>query len=295
MGFESLNLETELAGIKLKNPVGLAAGYDKNCKLIPGLSSLGFGYLVTGTVTKDPKIGNPKPRVFRRKEEKALINALGFPGQGLKEAKKAIQKGTKSRNSSKLIVSISGVEIEEILQCHAELEPLVAAIEINISSPNTAGLRVFQHETKLSKLLELINNQKTKPVLIKMPPFLTGDNDKSEREVLTLAQVCVDQGISALTVSNTLPTEDKQLAVGRGGLSGEPLFNNTLRMVGTYKNLFGNKIQINACGGISEGNQAFALLKEGANTIQLLTSLVYEGPSVVNTLKKDLSQLIAKI
>ena len=295
MGFESLNLETELAGIKLKNPVGLAAGYDKNCKLIPGLSSLGFGYLVTGTVTKEPKIGNPKPRVFRRKEEKALINALGFPGQGLKEAKKAIQKGTKSRNSSKLIVSISGVEIEEILQCHAELEPLVAATEINISSPNTAGLRVFQHETKLSNLLELINNQKTKPVLIKMPPFLTGDNDKSEREVLTLAQVCVDQGISALTVSNTLPTAAKQLAVGRGGLSGEPLFNNTLRMVGTYKTLFGNKIQINACGGISEGNQAFALLKEGANTIQLLTSLVYEGPSVVNTLKKDLSQLIAKI
>lgn len=295
MGFESLNLETELAGIKLKNPVGLAAGYDKNCKLIPGLSSLGFGYLVTGTVTKEPKIGNPKPRVFRRKEEKALINALGFPGQGLKEAKKAIQKGTKSRNSSKVIVSISGVEIEEILQCHAELEPLVAATEINISSPNTAGLRVFQHETKLSKLLELINNQKTKPVLIKMPPFLTGDNDKSEREVLTLAQVCVDQGISALTVSNTLPTADKQLAVGRGGLSGEPLFDNTLRMVGTYKTLFGNKIQINACGGISEGNQAFALLKEGANTIQLLTSLVYEGPSVVNTLKKDLSQLIAKI
>ena len=295
MGFESLNLETELAGIKLKNPVGLAAGYDKNCKLIPGLSSLGFGYLVTGTVTKEPKIGNPKPRVFRRKEEKALINALGFPGQGLKEAKKAIQKGTKSRNSSKLIVSISGVEIEEILQCHAELEPLVAATEINISSPNTAGLRVFQNETKLSKLLELINNQKTKPVLIKMPPFLTGDSDKSEREILTLAQVCVDQGISALTVSNTLPTADKQLAVGRGGLSGEPLFDNTLRMVGTYKNLFGNKIQINACGGISEGNQAFALLKEGANTIQLLTSLVYEGPSVVNTLKKDLSQLIAKI
>ena len=295
MGFESFNLETELAGIKLKNPVGLAAGYDKNCKLIPGLSSLGFGYLVTGTVTKEPKIGNPKPRVFRRKEEKALINALGFPGRGLKEAKKAIQKGTKSRNSSKLIVSISGVEIEEILQCHAELEPLVAATEINISSPNTAGLRVFQHETKLSKLLELINNQKTKPVLIKMPPFLTGDSDKSEQEVLTLAQVCVDQGISALTVSNTLPTEYKQLAVGRGGLSGKPLFNNTLRMVGTYKNLFGNKIQINACGGISEGNQAFALLKEGANTIQLLTSLVYEGPSVVNTLKKDLSQLIAKI
>ena len=101
MGFENHNLETELAGIKLTNPVGLAAGYDKNCKLIPGLSAMGFGYLVSGTVTKHPKVGNPKPRVIRRTKQHALINALGFPGQGLKEAKKALKGPIKALKKPK--------------------------------------------------------------------------------------------------------------------------------------------------------------------------------------------------
>ena len=294
MGFENHNLETELAGIKLTNPVGLAAGYDKNCKLIPGLSAMGFGYLVTGTVTKHPKVGNPKPRVIRRTKQHALINALGFPGQGLKEAKMAIKKGMQSSNVTKVFVSISGVEIEEILECHADLEPLASAIEVNISSPNTAGLRIFQQESKLSELLDQINSQKTKPVLIKMPPFLDSDKGNNAQEVLSLAQVCVEKGVAALTVSNTLPIEDNKLAMGRGGLSGTPLFDNTRRMVSTYKKQFGNTIQINACGGISQGKQAFALLNEGADTVQMLTSLIYEGPSVVNKLKKDLSQFISK-
>jgi dihydroorotate dehydrogenase len=293
MGFESPNLETELAGMKLRNPIGLAAGYDKNCKLIPALSSMGFGYLVTGTVTKEPKVGNPKPRVIRKKNQNALINALGFPGHGLKEAKKSLSKGIKSSNPTKVIVSVSGVEIEEILECHAELEPLASAIEINISSPNTAGLRAFQNESTLSDLLYEINSQKTKPLLIKMPPFIN-QNLEDKQKVLGLAQVCVENDVEALTVSNTLPVEADNLAIGRGGLSGSPLFDNTLKMVSSYKEMFGNNIGINACGGISDGKQAFRLLNEGACTLQLLTALVYEGPSIVTKLKKELAHSMTK-
>ena len=284
--FEHPKLHTEFAGIKLDNPVGLAAGYDKNCKLIPGLSAMGFGYLVTGTVTKEPKFGNLKPRITRRKSQNALINALGFPGNGLADAKKALIKGIKSNNGSRIFVSVSGIEIEDILECHSELEPLVDAIEVNISSPNTAGLKVFQHTTKLSELIDQINIQKKKPIMVKMPP-MTQDNQK---EILALAEVCVDKNIDSITVANTLPIKEKDLAVGQGGLSGGPLFDNTLRMLNIYKENFDDKIHINSCGGISNGEQAIKLLSEGATTVQLLTSLIYEGPTIVKGIKRNLSE-----
>ena len=148
-------LNTNFAGIELDSPVGLAAGYDKNCKYLSSLETFGFGYLIGGTVTFDPRPGNPKPRMIRIPKEKALVNSLGFPGKGLNAAVKVLNKQKMSK--AKRFISVSGTDISDIKQCIQQLEPFCSAIELNISSPNTKGLRIFQEYDNLKELIEEVN------------------------------------------------------------------------------------------------------------------------------------------
>ena len=290
--FESDLLASTVAGIPISNPVGLAAGYDKNCKFLSSLEELGFGYVMGGTVTKDPRPGNPKPRVIRLKDRKALINALGFPGNGLTSALAEMLKLNSRPKKSVRILSVSGTDTPDISECHRELEPFCDAIELNISSPNTTGLRVFQEPSKLRSLLQAVNEKRTKPLLVKMPPYKSEEG--TDETALNLGRICVEEKVEGLTVSNTIPIEHNGLAIGQGGLSGAPLFENTLAMVKTYKKEFRNTIEINACGGISTGSQAYEALNSGAASIQILTSLIYEGPRVVQNIKRELSELFSK-
>ena len=279
-------LEVNVAGMSLDNPVGLAAGYDKNCDVLPSLGALGFGYVVGGTITESPRPGNPRPRVLRRVKEEALVNALGFPSKGLEFAAMRMEQTRDSMGGVPAIVSVSGVTMDEILSCHRRLEPLANAIEVNISSPNTAGLRVFQEPDTLSDLLDRLNDGRRKPLFVKMPPYASNTDD-SER-VLGLARVCVERGVDGLTVSNTWPVEDTQLAMGRGGLSGRPVFPETLRMVSEVRAEVGVSMAINACGGISSGDDAWMAIQAGADTVQILTSLIYRGPGIVKRINTEL-------
>ena len=290
--FQSDLLASKVAGLPIKNPVGLAAGYDKNCKFLSSLEELGFGYVMGGTVTKDARPGNPKPRVIRLKDKKALINALGFPGNGLDNALSEVSKLRNHSQKSVRILSVSGTDISDISECHETLEPFCDAIELNISSPNTKGLRVFQEPGKLRSLLQAVNEHREKPLLVKMPPY--NANGGIDENALNLARICVEEKVEGLTVSNTMPVEHQGLAIGQGGLSGPPLFENTISMVKNYKNEFANGIEINACGGISNGSQAYEALKAGAASIQILTSLIYEGPRVVQKINKELNHLFIK-
>jgi len=290
--FHSDLLASKVAGLSIPNPVGLAAGYDKNCKFLSSLEKLGFGYVMGGTITKDPRPGNPKPRVIRLKSQKALINALGFPGNGLEKALLEMSSLKGRPQESIRIFSVSGTDISDISECHQRLEPSCNAIELNISSPNTSGLRVFQEPSKLRSLLQAINEHRNKPLLVKMPPYES--NKGIDENALNLARVCIEEKVEGLTVSNTIPIEHSGLAIGKGGLSGSPLFENTISMVETYKNEFQDKIEINACGGISNGTQAYSALKSGANSIQILTSLIYEGPKVVQNINRELNELFIK-
>ena len=290
-GFQHHNelLKATVAGIPIKNPVGLAAGYDKNCRFLSSLQELGFGYVTGGTVTKNPRPGNPKPRVIRLKDQSALINALGFPGDGLEKALSEISKMASVPKKSIRIISVSGTDIADIAECHQQLEPLCDAIELNISSPNTKGLRIFQEPSNLRSLLAEVNQNKSKPLLVKTPPYKSGEGD--DEKVLNLGRICLEEKVESLTVSNTVPIAHDGLAVGQGGLSGSPLFENTIEMVKTYQAEFGDRIEINACGGISNGYQAYEALKAGASSIQILTSLIYQGPRVVQSINKELSEL----
>lgn len=290
--FEDDVLKTNLAGMELTNPIGLAAGYDKDCQVLPSMGVLGFGYVVGGTITRHPRSGNPKPRILRLRENEALINSLGFPGSGLEATLAKLSNTPFTNETSKRVLSISGTEISEILECHSSLEPYASAIEVNISSPNTAGLRIFQDPKHLITLVEELNQSRSTPLFVKLPPYDSRNPCSSKDTILELARTCAEHEVNCVTIGNTLPTEEIRLAVGKGGLSGSPLFPNTLQMVKDVYREFGNLIGINACGGISTGKQIYALLSNGASSVQLYTSLVYQGPGLIKHLKKELTKEI---
>lgn len=289
----SRKLNTELCGIPLSNPIGLAAGFDKDCEMIPSLASLGFGYLTVGTVTEHPRLGNPKPRMFRNVEDSSLINALGFPGTGLVPVARQLELTSSSGRGTPIIVSVSGTEIDEIVRCHRRLEALVDAVEVNVSSPNTAGLRVFHDPDELNKLIKSINEVRHRPLMIKLSPYPAPDTapeelERRRQELLDLVRVCKRQGVDGLTVANSRPTSDFRLAVGAGGLSGRPIFSRMLEMVRDVRAEVGEEMTINACGGIFSGEDAWKAILAGATTVQLYTALVYRGPTVARSVNREL-------
>ena len=290
-------LPVTLCGLKLDNPVGLAAGYDKDCELIPGMSALGFGYIAVGTVTESPRPGNPRPRVHRYTKEQSLINALGFPSKGLDHSARQLERAQKLRSRPPIVVSVSGVTVEEMVRCHRVLEPLADAIELNISSPNTSGLRVFQEPRALAGLLGRVSEDRKKPLFVKLPPYepaqdgSSTDNEGSER-VTNLVRVCLEQGVDALTVANSWPAEEPKLASSRGGVSGKLVFPNMLRMVAEIKSEVGSRMAINASGGVFSGEDAWRTLQAGATTVQVLTALVYRGPSLVKAINRELLNIM---
>ena len=281
-GLEDPRLHTEVAGIRLPNPIGFAAGHDKDCGKLGRLAGLGFGYMVGGTVTAQPRPGHPLLRIVRNIHEGALVNSLGFPSRGLEEAARRLERGGVG---VPVLVSISGLTVQEFIACHRKLSPLCAGIELNISSPNTQGIRVFQEPDRLRELLSGLRPLKERPLFLKLPPYF--DDDQRDG-VMKLVDVCLDHGVEGVTVSNTHPVDDDRLAVGRGGLSGRPLLPHTLRMVDEIRRHAGEGLVINGCGGISSGEDALNVLRAGANTLQLFTGFIYEGPFLMKRIKQHL-------
>ena len=286
-------LRTGIGGLRFENPIGLAAGYDKNCELLPSLAYLGFGYVVGGTVTESPGAGNPAPRIVRNPETESLVNSLGFPSKGIEPAVRELGSARRAMDGTPLVVSVSGTTIGEVVRCHHRLEPLVDAVELNVSSPNTAGLRVFHESAALADLLSRVNEGRRKPLFVKVPPFSAPDpEDAVAREmhdmVMGLIDTCLTCGVDALTIANSRPVVDSRLAVGSGGLSGRPLLGDTIAMVAEVRREVGDRVSINACGGISTGDDAWAALQAGATTVQLYTGLVYRGPGVVKRINREL-------
>ena len=280
------NIPVTVAGMQLRNPLGLAAGLDKQCTYLDSLGDLGFGYVIGGTVTRNARPGNPKPRVLRLPGQASLINALGFPSEGLYAAEAKLRN--LSRRPAKVIVSIAALDEQETRESLATLEPLVDAIEVNISSPNTAGLRKFQEPVALRGMLNILNEARKKPLFIKIPPYMT----QAEHEnVMSLVRVCRDAGVTGITVMNTIPVKDPRLAMGRGGLSGQVVREDVLRIVPEVRAEVGKDMVIHACGGIATAEDAQRALDAGADTVQIYTSMVYRGPGVVGDIVKGLAKL----
>ena len=279
-------LAVTLAGIELRNPVGLAAGFDKTGRHLDALGRLGFGYVVGGTFTERPRSGNPKPRIARIPERSSMVNAMGLPNPGAEAAAETLAR---VRRTSPRFASLADQSLEEVLRTHALLEPHVDALELNVSCPNVSWGRDRDNEAHLGDLLRELGARRSKPLFVKLPPFRSA----VEREVvLALAAIAHEGGAEALTCSNTRLIPEARLSTGAGGLSGADLFEGTLENVAAVRRATGGELPVNASGGIFSATDALACIEAGATTVQVYSGLIYRGPRIVRELTRGLAEAL---
>ncbi|MEO5564802.1 MAG: quinone-dependent dihydroorotate dehydrogenase [Chitinophagaceae bacterium] len=308
------NGQWSIGQLQVKNPVGLGAGFDKNAKYLRELEALGFGFVEIGTVTPLPQAGNDKPRLFRLPEDNALINRMGFNNDGVDKIAKRLSKWRDRHQSethspltihhSRLIIggNIGKNKItpnedawKDYEICFKELHPYVDYFVVNVSSPNTPGLRELQEKESLRKILlhlQMINNGKavSKPILLKIAPDLTKEQID---DVIDLAMEIKLDGIVATntTISREkLATDSAQLTtIGAGGLSGGPLKERSTEIVRYISEKTGGQVPLIASGGIFNGQDAKEKLDAGASLVQVWTGFIYEGPGIVKNICKTLN------
>ena len=292
-------LKTEIFNKTLENPIGVAAGFDKNAEVYNSLFNLGFGFVEVGTITPEPQYGNPKPRVFRLEEDEALINRLGFNNSGSNEIYNKIEK---NRSNGFLGINIgpnktSVNRIQDYIKCLKKFYNVADYITINISSPNTENLRNFHKEEEMNNLLSKIKEEKEKlkpelPIAVKISP------DIENKSIEDICDILVNHSIDILIVSNTTEKNRETLKninkLEKGGLSGKPVENRSNELVKLfYKNLK-NKIKIVGVGGVSSGKDAYEKIIRGASLVQLYTGMVYRGPDIANKINKELIEILTK-
>jgi len=284
-------LTVSAGGITSLNPIGLAAGFDKNCEMFESLSFLGFGYLTLGTVTVSPREGNPKPRIWRYANE-SLLNSMGLPNQGADKIRERLLD-PHNRRSVPIVLSISGLSLDDFFNCYLKLELCADVIELNISTPNTAGVRIFQDPVIFEQLLDGISSKRraNKPLWIKIPPYF---DEKARENILELVNICRRKSVNAVTAINTKPVSEPRASIGTAGVSGKEIFSDMLRTVRDIYTDTSGKISINACGGIYSAEDAWSALQAGATTIQLYTGLIYRGPGLVANVNRGLRKLLEK-
>lgn len=295
---EDKKLERELFGITFKNPVGLAAGFDKNAQLYNELSDFGFGFIEIGTLTPKPQDGNPKKRLFRLKADKAIINRMGFNNLGVLEAVKELKKEHRvivGGNIGKNKVTPNDKATDDYLSCFNALFDHVDYFVVNVSSPNTPGLRELQDKEPLTALLNQlklenkklseIKSVKEKPILLKIAPDLTDD------QLLDIITIVSDTKIDGIIASNTTISREnlkspESLLNENGGLSGKPLKNRSTEVIRFLSEKSNKAFPIIGVGGINTAEDALEKLDAGADLIQLWTGFIYEGPALVKRINK---------
>jgi dihydroorotate dehydrogenase len=279
---EDNTLKVKTAFGELRNPLGLAAGFDKAGAHLGTIQKLGFGYLVAGTITLDPWPGHPKPRIVRNISEKSLLNCLGFPNPG---ADDFVKKLARQKLKVPVIASISGKTEESILVCYEKVQPHVSAIELNLSSPNTQKLKDLRDREALVSLSRRMFSVKEKPTYLKVPPF---SEEAQSKKSLEMINIWSDAGFEGVTASNTMTVKDARLSMGTCGYSGPPLFKFTLNAIREIRRNVSSNFEINGVGGISTARDVREALDAGANTVQLMTALVYDGPALIKKMLTDL-------
>ncbi|KAM5138068.1 dihydroorotate dehydrogenase (quinone), mitochondrial [Mantella aurantiaca] len=304
---ESQRLEVNVLGCKFRNPVGLAAGFDKHAEAVDGLFTIGFGFVEVGSVTPDPQDGNPKPRVFRLPQDQAVINRYGFNSHGIEAVRQRLLNRTEKQKKLTAEGMPLGINLgknktsedaaADYTRGVQELGPLADYLVINVSSPNTPGLRDLQGREQLHHLLAkvVIARNALPPdhrpaILVKIAP------DISLRDKQDIASVVTELGIDGLIVTNTTVSRPGTLMNPQscevGGLSGVPLRDMATETVREMYALTSGKVPIIGVGGISCGLDALQKIRAGASLIQLYTALTYQGPPIVGKVTRELEQLL---
>jgi dihydroorotate dehydrogenase len=286
-------LEREVFGLKFKNPVGLAAGFDKDAKLYKELSHFGFGFIEIGTVTPKPQPGNPKKRLFRLKEDQAIINRMGFNNGGVAEAVVRLQKNKNvliGGNIGKNKVTPNDEAVNDYILCFNALFNVVDYFVVNVSSPNTPGLRELQDKEPLTKLLATLQDlnaqkEKRKPILLKIAPDLTED------QLLDIIDIVATTKIDGVIATNTTISREGLTSVNKeeiGGLSGKPLTKRSTEVIRFLSEKSNRAFPIIGVGGIHSAQDALEKIEAGASLVQLYTGFIYEGPQLIKDINKEL-------
>ena len=302
---DDLILRTTVSGLGFANPIGLAAGFDKDARVIDAMLALGFGFIEAGTVTPKPQPGNPKPRLFRLDEDHALINRLGFNSDGVG----AFAERLAARQERHRGRGIVGVNVGKNRETSDGVADYIAGIEklarladylvVNISSPNTPGLRDLQAREALQDLLRrviLARNRaapepgKRPPLLVKVGPDLSAD------QLRDIADVALNTNVDGLIVGNTtverLPSLKSRERTEAGGLSGAPLLRASTECLFELYRLTKGRIPLIGCGGVASGADAYAKIRAGASLVQVYSALVFQGPGLANRIKRELASLL---
>ena len=289
--------QTSLFGKKIENPIGLAAGFDKNAEVYNSLFKLGFGFVEVGTITPIPQFGNPKPRIFRLEEDKALINRLGFNNLGANNINSRIRSNAPN--------GVLGINIgpnkdtknrlNDYLLCLKNFHDVANYITVNISSPNTENLRNFHDPDNLEELMNALNEEKKNlkskiPIVVKVSPDILND------EVEKIVEILLKYQTEAIIISNSTDgCREKLINISKlekGGLSGKPLESKSNELIQRFYNLTKNKIKIIGVGGVDSGKSAYEKFLHGASYIQLYTGMIYQGPNIVSKIKKELKEIL---
>ena len=285
-------LKTTLAGLSLSNPIGLAAGLDKNGEALRGLSRLGFGFVECGSVTPRPQPGNPRPRLFRLSEDRAIINRMGFNNDGLEAFAARLERRPRDAviGANLGANKDTGDKAADYVAGLIRLKGLADYVTVNVSSPNTPGLRDLQGRAALDDLLGRLAEARggdPAPVFLKIAPDLDGAG------IGLIVEAALDHGIDALIVSNTTldrPATLRSPAAGEaGGLSGAPLQSRAMAALRAAAEASAGRLPLIAVGGIDSGAEAYARIRAGASAVQIYSALVFEGPGLVGRIKRDLA------
>ncbi len=296
-------LKQTILGIDFQNPLGLAAGFDKNAEVIEPMFSYGFGFVEVGTITPKSQKGNQKPRIFRLLEDEAIINHLGFNNKGSEKILKNLKEFSEINYNGGVVGINIGKnkstqnDFDDYLYCIEKLGSYGNYITINISSPNTPGLRDLQMRGRIETLVKKIQNKQNeikhlnnKPIFIKISP------DLEDEQLRDIALMSLANNVNGLIISNsTLKRPHTLKSLYRdevGGLSGRPIFLDSTLILKKMYSLTNGQIPLIGVGGISNGNECYEKIKAGASLVQLYTALVYKGPKIINSILKELNSLV---
>ncbi|WP_458389189.1 quinone-dependent dihydroorotate dehydrogenase [Sphingomonas sp. F9_3S_D5_B_2] len=289
------SLKSRVAGLQFPSPVGLAAGFDKDAEVPAQMLALGFGFVEIGTVTPRPQHGNPQPRLFRLAEDRAVINRMGFNNHGHLAALEWLGQSRHEQGIVGVNVGANKTSADRVADYVAGVRRMSDAadyITINISSPNTPGLRGLQDEGALEELLAAVREARGEaPIFLKVAP------DLSEGDPQRIVRAAIDHGIDALIVSNTTvsrPPLTSRHAVETGGLSGAPLRALALNALRQFRSASGGEIPLIGVGGIANADDAWERIRAGASLVQLYTAMVYEGPGIARRIAKGLAERVAR-
>jgi len=300
-GLDDSRLQKEVFGLKFKNPVGLAAGFDKNAELIAEMGALGFGFVEVGTVTPLPQPGNPKPRMFRLPEDNALINRMGFNNLGVDVAAERIAAYRKSLKPGETALIVGGNigknkvtpnedAVSDYNKCFDRLFNVVDYFVVNVSSPNTPGLRELQEKEPLMHILNTLQQRNSKngisrPILLKIAPDLT------DSQLDDIADIVKQTGIAGIIATNTTISREGLTAKFKGemgGLSGKPLTKRSTEVIAYLHKVSGGSFPIIGVGGIHSAEDALEKIQAGASLVQLYTGFIYEGPGLIKRINKKI-------